>query len=108
MVRAALAGELDDVETEPDPVFGLHIPVSVPGVPDEVLRPRGDLGGHGAYDEQARSWRGCSARTSRSSPTPSRPACARRAEGRLTFAGSRGAPLVRPGRPAAVPGDRVA
>ena len=30
------AGELDDVETGTDPVFGLEVPRSVPGVPDEL------------------------------------------------------------------------
>lgn len=54
MVRAALAGKLDAVETVEDPVFGLHIPVSVPGVPDEVLRPRETWADVAAYDAQAR------------------------------------------------------
>jgi phosphoenolpyruvate carboxykinase (ATP) len=53
MVRAALAGQLDDVATEPDPVFGLHIPVEVPGVPSEVLRPRETWSDASAYDAQA-------------------------------------------------------
>ncbi|HSJ25990.1 MAG TPA: phosphoenolpyruvate carboxykinase (ATP) [Longimicrobiales bacterium] len=53
MVRAALAGDLADVETEPDPVFGLHIPKSVPGVPDEVLQPRSTWADPAAYDEAA-------------------------------------------------------
>src|SRR5215213_3895586 len=30
MVRAALAGSLDGVDTTPDPVFGLQVPTSVP------------------------------------------------------------------------------
>jgi phosphoenolpyruvate carboxykinase (ATP) len=58
MVHAALAGRLDDVETEPDPVFGLAIPVSVPEVPDEVLRPRETWEDTAAYDEQARKLAG--------------------------------------------------
>jgi phosphoenolpyruvate carboxykinase (ATP) len=53
MVRAALAGELDDVETTPDPIFGMHIPKSVPGVPDEVLQPRDTWKDRDAYDAQA-------------------------------------------------------
>ena len=40
MVNAALAGDLEGVEFASDPVFGVDVPVSVPGVPDEVLRPR--------------------------------------------------------------------
>jgi phosphoenolpyruvate carboxykinase (ATP) len=54
IVRAALSGDLDDVETTPDPIFGLHIPASVPGVPDDVLQPRGTWRDPQAYDEQAR------------------------------------------------------
>ncbi|GIN93082.1 phosphoenolpyruvate carboxykinase [ATP] [Siminovitchia terrae] len=39
MVQAALNGELDNAETTKDEVFGLSIPLHVPGVPDEVLQP---------------------------------------------------------------------
>jgi len=53
MLRAALAGKLDDVDTEADPVFGLHIPKHVPDVPDEVLRPRDTWQDPEAYDAQA-------------------------------------------------------
>jgi phosphoenolpyruvate carboxykinase (ATP) len=53
MVRAALAGELDEVETVTDAVFGLEIPVSVPGVPSEVLRPRDTWSNGAEYDAQA-------------------------------------------------------
>ena len=54
MVRAALAGDLDDVETVEDPVFGLAIPTAVPGVPSGVLRPRDTWVDAEAYDAQAR------------------------------------------------------
>ncbi len=40
MVNAALAGDLEGAEFASDPVFGVDVPISVPGVPDEVLRPR--------------------------------------------------------------------
>jgi phosphoenolpyruvate carboxykinase (ATP) len=53
MLRAALTGKLDDVETRQDPVFGLHIPMTVPGVPDEVLEPRGTWSDKDAYDRAA-------------------------------------------------------
>jgi phosphoenolpyruvate carboxykinase (ATP) len=53
MVRAALAGELDRVKTSPDSVFGLAIPVSVPGVPDDVLNPRSTWADTAAYDAAA-------------------------------------------------------
>jgi phosphoenolpyruvate carboxykinase (ATP) len=53
MVRAALGGELDRVKTSPDSVFGLAIPVSVPGVPDDVLNPRSTWADTAAYDAAA-------------------------------------------------------
>ena len=34
---AAAVGELDGVETQQDPIFGLHIPVTVPGVDAKLL-----------------------------------------------------------------------
>ncbi|MGH7461292.1 MAG: phosphoenolpyruvate carboxykinase (ATP), partial [Longimicrobiales bacterium] len=54
MVHAALRGVLDDVPTAPDPVFGLHIPQHVRGVPDEVLQPRSTWPDGAAYDREAR------------------------------------------------------
>ncbi len=39
MVKAALNGELDTVKTGKDDIFGLEIPLHVPGVPDDVLMP---------------------------------------------------------------------
>ena len=54
MVAAALEGELDDVETWTDPVFGLHVPAHIEGVPDEILNPRETWPDKAAYDEQAR------------------------------------------------------
>ncbi|MGD2069578.1 MAG: phosphoenolpyruvate carboxykinase (ATP) [Gemmatimonadota bacterium] len=53
MVKAALSGELADVETEVEPVFGLRIPREVPGVPSEVLRPRVTWNDPAAYDAKA-------------------------------------------------------
>jgi phosphoenolpyruvate carboxykinase (ATP) len=53
MVRAALNGELADVAYEEDPVFGTQVPVTVPGVPAEVLRPRGTWPDPAAYDAKA-------------------------------------------------------
>jgi phosphoenolpyruvate carboxykinase (ATP) len=53
MVRAALAGALADVPTEPDPVFGLAVPTSCPNVPPDVLNPRGTWASSQAYDLQA-------------------------------------------------------
>lgn len=53
MVEAALDGELDEKEFSPDPVFGLMIPESIPGVPTEILLPRSTWSDPAAYDLQA-------------------------------------------------------
>ncbi len=53
MVRAALSGALDGVEYEVDPVFGVEVPTSVPGVPSEILRPRDTWADPAAYDAKA-------------------------------------------------------
>jgi len=53
MVNAALAGELDDVETRTDPVFGLAVPKAVDGVPEELLEPRRTWSDPAAYDDKA-------------------------------------------------------
>lgn len=53
MVNASLAGDLDDIDTAADPVFGLHIPTSVPGLPGDVLVPRNTWSDGAAYDAQA-------------------------------------------------------
>lgn len=54
MVRAALAGKLDDVPTEIDPIFGVAVPVWCPDVPSEFLQPRSTWQDPEAYDAQAR------------------------------------------------------
>ena len=54
MLRAALNGTLDQVETVPDAHFGLHIPAAVPGVPDNLLRPKEAWADGSEYDEAAR------------------------------------------------------
>jgi phosphoenolpyruvate carboxykinase (ATP) len=54
MIRAALAGQLDNVAYETDPIFNLQVPQAVPGVPAEVLKPRNTWKDAAAYDEQAR------------------------------------------------------
>ena len=53
MVRAALAGQLDEVETETNEVFGLQMPVEIEGVPAEVLNPRNAWADKAAYDQKA-------------------------------------------------------
>ena len=54
IAKAALAGELDKVKTQKDPVFGLAIPSEIPGVPSEVLNPRTTWADPNDYDEQAK------------------------------------------------------
>jgi phosphoenolpyruvate carboxykinase (ATP) len=54
ILRAALAGELDGVETRTDEVFGLAVPVRVPGVEQRLLDPRSTWRNPSAYDEKAR------------------------------------------------------
>ncbi|KGR73622.1 phosphoenolpyruvate carboxykinase (ATP) [Ureibacillus manganicus] len=53
MVRAAIDGKLNDVETIQDPVFGLHMPTNIEGVPSEVLNPRDAWSDKAAYDQKA-------------------------------------------------------
>jgi phosphoenolpyruvate carboxykinase (ATP) len=53
MVRAALNGELRDVPTVADPVFGVAVPTAVPGVPTEILTPRNTWADPAAYDAAA-------------------------------------------------------
>ncbi|HVF53198.1 MAG TPA: phosphoenolpyruvate carboxykinase (ATP) [Actinomycetota bacterium] len=54
MVKAATSGALDDVATKTHPIFNLEVPLSCPGVPDDVLDPQGTWPDAEAYDKQAR------------------------------------------------------
>ena len=53
LLNAALNGDLDDADTVRLPILGLKIPVSCPGVPEEVLNPRNTWSDPDAYDEAA-------------------------------------------------------
>jgi phosphoenolpyruvate carboxykinase (ATP) len=53
MIRAALAGKLDQVAYARHPVFNVDVPATCPGVPDSVLDPRGTWADQAAYDTQA-------------------------------------------------------
>ncbi|HEX4825442.1 MAG TPA: phosphoenolpyruvate carboxykinase (ATP) [Candidatus Polarisedimenticolaceae bacterium] len=53
MIRAALAGQIQDTSLTADPVFGLRVPAEVPGVPANVLKPRSTWADPAAYDAQA-------------------------------------------------------
>ena len=52
MVTAILNGSLDSAGTAEHPVFGLHMPTSVEGVPNEILNPRNLWADKDAYDTQ--------------------------------------------------------
>ena len=58
MVRAALDGALASAPMATDPIFGLHIPQAIDGVPSAVLDPRGTWADGEAYDAQARKLAG--------------------------------------------------
>ena len=54
MVRSLLDGSLHSVPTVADPIFGLHMPTEVAGVPSEILDPRKTWSDGAAYDAQAK------------------------------------------------------
>ncbi|WP_066292051.1 phosphoenolpyruvate carboxykinase (ATP) [Bacillus sp. FJAT-29937] len=54
MVQSALEGELNSVETIKDEIFGLEIPLHVPGVPDEVLQPSKTWANEAVYEAKAK------------------------------------------------------
>src|SRR5699024_7407990 len=53
MIHAALEGELNTVETKQEEIFGLHMPIHISGVPDEVLFPRDTWEDKAEYDKTA-------------------------------------------------------
>ena len=53
LLDAALDGEFDDADTVRLPILGLRIPITCPGVPDEVLNPRNTWSDPEAYDAAA-------------------------------------------------------
>lgn len=53
MITAAMAGSLDEVVFENDPVFGMEVPQSCPDVPSEILNPKNTWSDAAAYDRQA-------------------------------------------------------
>ncbi len=55
MITAAMLGQLDQVEYEQHPIFGLNMPTSCPDVPSELLNPRNTWADVHAYDHQAQS-----------------------------------------------------
>ena len=53
LLNAALNGELDQVETELNPILNLKMPKECPGVPSEMLNPRNTWSDKAAYDAAA-------------------------------------------------------
>ena len=51
IIDAIHSGDLKDVETVVDPVFGVAVPTRCPGVPDALLDPRNTWADHAAYDQ---------------------------------------------------------
>lgn len=60
MVRAALNGDLENVEYEVDPIFGVFVPKEIPNsdVPKEVLNPKCVWKDEEAYEKHARELAG--------------------------------------------------
>ena len=54
MVRAAIAGKLDNVETKTNEIFGLEMPLEIEGVPSNVLHPRYAWENPEEYDAEAK------------------------------------------------------
>jgi phosphoenolpyruvate carboxykinase (ATP) len=53
-IDAIHSGALEDIPCRPDGIFGLPVPESCPGVPDELLDPRATWSDPEAYDRMAR------------------------------------------------------
>lgn len=53
MITAALQGDFDNIAFEADPVFGLQLPLSCPGVPADILSPRNTWADAREYDQKA-------------------------------------------------------
>jgi phosphoenolpyruvate carboxykinase (ATP) len=54
MIHAILNGLLDEVPTVQDPLFGLYVPESCPGVPKEVMNQRDTWTDKHAFDGKAK------------------------------------------------------
>lgn len=58
MVTAALNGDLEKSEFYTDETFGVLVPKTCPGVPDDVLTPRNTWKDKAAYDKAAQELAG--------------------------------------------------
>jgi len=53
MIKAAMSGQLDEVEYVKHDIFGVQMPVECPGVPSELLNPKSTWENGHSYDEKA-------------------------------------------------------
>ena len=53
MIKAALNGNLNNVDFDDSNIFGLNVPQSCPEVPDEILNPRDTWNNEQEYDDMA-------------------------------------------------------
>ena len=53
LIAAALRGDLNNVQYRQHDIFGVEIPISCPGVPNELLNPRDTWTNKDAYDKKA-------------------------------------------------------
>jgi phosphoenolpyruvate carboxykinase (ATP) len=58
MVQAALTDQIAESNCVPDPIFGVLVPKSCPGVPTELLNPRATWSDEAAYKAKARELAG--------------------------------------------------
>jgi phosphoenolpyruvate carboxykinase (ATP) len=58
MVKAVLSGAMKDAPITKDPIFGVGVPATCPGVPSEILSPRRTWKDPAAYDKKARELAG--------------------------------------------------
>jgi phosphoenolpyruvate carboxykinase (ATP) len=58
IIDAIHDGSLKSAITREDPIFGLHVPTTCPGVPDALLTPRSTWPDPMAYDQTARKLAG--------------------------------------------------
>ena len=53
MISAALDGDLDNVDYQNHPIFGLHMPQICPNIPTDILNPKNTWSDKVAYDAKA-------------------------------------------------------
>ncbi len=58
VIRAAINGQLDEVEYATDPIFRFAVPTECPEVPSELLNPRSTWEDPAAYDAKAKELAG--------------------------------------------------